>query len=385
MNLALPAGIMLSMIACSAGAFTGNNYYQTDAINNRLSVEAASKTPQLAPWQRDTVYQKGAKVEFAGQEYSARWWTENEQPGPSWVSWEPQTPDLALWSEARVYHQGELALFDGVIYQATYWTQGDLPNELASWQVAEVSTLLRKQVFDFRHEMEPNYILNGHNAIITTSTSINLRLDINDTFVFDHLRQYQHNGYWKTKLKAKVNGQECEGQSECNELLTGINDLVSMQPVYYAESYALLHSYGVRNVASVGAGEKHAIEADSSLSLASAMFSPEPTLALSVPPTEYPLVPPTEPPSVPPTESPSVPPTPTPMPPVVLPTVPPTPIPEFIEASAPTACYPMASMATPTLVPSQDVGEAVPVEGCIMVCNKDNICRSLVLPDWAIR
>ncbi|MDX1301772.1 PKD domain-containing protein [Photobacterium sp.] len=62
---------------------TANGKSSSDTIT--VTVEKASSGGGEAIWQPSVIYNKGDKVTFNGEEYTAKWWTQGDQPGVSAV------------------------------------------------------------------------------------------------------------------------------------------------------------------------------------------------------------------------------------------------------------------------------------------------------------
>lgn len=100
-------------------------------------------------WSATAIYTGGQKVSYDGKEYSAKWWTQGNQPGTSDV-WalagtcstggtdpgtgggtDPGTSTPAAWNATTAYTGGTLVTYNGATYKAKWWTQGDTPG--AQW------------------------------------------------------------------------------------------------------------------------------------------------------------------------------------------------------------------------------------------------------------
>ncbi|WP_305038255.1 glycosyl hydrolase family 18 protein [Agromyces endophyticus] len=102
-------------------------------------------------WSATAVYTGGQKVSYDGKEYSAKWWTQGNQPGTNDV-WalagtcttgggtdpgtgggtDPGTGGVAAWSATTAYVAGSVVSYGGATYKAKWWTQGDTPGA-AQW------------------------------------------------------------------------------------------------------------------------------------------------------------------------------------------------------------------------------------------------------------
>ena len=107
-------------------------------------------TCTTSAWSATAVYTSGNKVSYNGNEYSAKWWSQNNLPtaGDPWAlvgpcsstppTNPPTNPDIAAWSATKVYVAGDKATYNGVTYKAGWWTQGDTPgaSQWGPWSVS---------------------------------------------------------------------------------------------------------------------------------------------------------------------------------------------------------------------------------------------------------
>ncbi|WP_187359864.1 carbohydrate-binding protein [Chitinolyticbacter meiyuanensis] len=84
---------------------------------------------QLAPaWQSAPAYVAGDRVSYAGINYKARWWNQNEAPGAAWGAWEQEsTGGPQPWVATRSYNTGDRVISAGKLFEAKWWTQGEQP------------------------------------------------------------------------------------------------------------------------------------------------------------------------------------------------------------------------------------------------------------------
>ncbi|WP_188006740.1 Chitin-binding protein [Sporosarcina sp. ANT_H38] len=98
--------------------------------------------PSANEWNTSKVYLGGHKVEYNGNHYQAKWWTQGEKPGSSAV-WElvksngSVVPDDSTneWSASKVYLSGDRVKYTSVLYQANWWTQGNSPDSSREWSI----------------------------------------------------------------------------------------------------------------------------------------------------------------------------------------------------------------------------------------------------------
>ncbi|KAF9427761.1 hypothetical protein BGZ94_004207 [Podila epigama] len=111
-------------------------------------------------WSASAVYNSGAVVSYNGHKYTAKWWTQNNNPaeGGPWTdngvcSGGPQptqTPGscsgVAAYSPSATYTGGAKVTYGGFIYTAQWWTQGETPGSNSVWvKGAACSSALRRR------------------------------------------------------------------------------------------------------------------------------------------------------------------------------------------------------------------------------------------------
>lgn len=97
-----------------------------------VSTSEASTAPTT--WSATTVYLEGDTVLFEGIEYTAKWWTQGEQPGIAEV-WKADHTAILPWAESRAYSAGDRVSFEGATYEAKWWSQGESPANSPAWQI----------------------------------------------------------------------------------------------------------------------------------------------------------------------------------------------------------------------------------------------------------
>jgi chitinase len=101
-----------------------------------------------ANWQSSNVYLAGDKAEYNQIQYKAKWWTQGDKPGQSNV-WELVTSSsnpssgnnsnnqsseqAQSWVDSGVYTGGSQVNYQGNLYQAKWWTQGNQPDLGGPW------------------------------------------------------------------------------------------------------------------------------------------------------------------------------------------------------------------------------------------------------------
>ncbi|MGL6041680.1 MAG: carbohydrate-binding protein, partial [Deefgea sp.] len=128
-------------------------------------------------WNSATAYTGGQSVTYAGQDYKAKWWTQNNVPGTEqWGPWElvgtgtatpvptlaptatpiitaaptatakptsaPTTAPTATpvtgscgteWNSATAYQGGQRVVYNNTNYEAKWWVQGTAPSSTEQW------------------------------------------------------------------------------------------------------------------------------------------------------------------------------------------------------------------------------------------------------------
>ncbi|MGL4826506.1 MAG: glycosyl hydrolase family 18 protein [Vibrionaceae bacterium] len=110
----------------------------TDGQESHTASVAVNVKEEPAPsdstWDANAVYNGGDKVTHNGIEYTAKWWTQGDEPGASDVWEEKADGTVKAWDAAKVYNGGDQATFQGNLYEAKWWTQGDEPgNPAGPW------------------------------------------------------------------------------------------------------------------------------------------------------------------------------------------------------------------------------------------------------------
>ena len=123
MKLRFPLGLLACVMAGQAAATCGPIMQSPLYFSDKGLVVDYPVMDVAAPmWQADQVYQAGDMVLAQNGLYVARWWTQNEQPGPAWVSWQLITREYDNWQPSAVYELGDKVLFEGKIYHCTHYS-----------------------------------------------------------------------------------------------------------------------------------------------------------------------------------------------------------------------------------------------------------------------
>jgi chitodextrinase len=104
----------------------------------------AQWVPAVPDWQSSQVYTEGDLVYHAGRAYQAQWWTKNEAPGSSaWGAWAELAAYVHCdsgfypeWTRSWIYLRGETVEHAGQLWTARWWTRDQEPDgsRRGSWQ-----------------------------------------------------------------------------------------------------------------------------------------------------------------------------------------------------------------------------------------------------------
>ncbi|MCE2571955.1 carbohydrate-binding protein [Motilimonas eburnea] len=231
MKTALSLGAVALILAGSANATCGPIMVSPAPTNPNIVVDRPYVDVFAPAWEADRVYQKGEIVLHTDGVYQARWWTQNEEPGPTWASWEKLKRDYDQWSYDDVYYQDDLVLYQGKAYQAQYWTQGHIPANGTPWLETEASKQLRAANFiQESYDCGAPPQINPDGSYYYTRhyvRSISLATEVTDEVIFDTVR-FSNNFTGRVEMiTAVIDGQTCHGQAACNALLNGEEKQVS--------------------------------------------------------------------------------------------------------------------------------------------------------------
>ncbi|MGB3414226.1 MAG: carbohydrate-binding protein [Microbacteriaceae bacterium] len=118
-----------------------------------LTPEDLTDDPKTSPyplWSADSAYTAGTKVVWKRNVYTAKWWTQGEQPdlpvvdianqpwtlvGPV-LEGETPKPEVTLpkdyypeWKPDQIYQRSQRVMQDGIAYEAKWWTQSESPDK----------------------------------------------------------------------------------------------------------------------------------------------------------------------------------------------------------------------------------------------------------------
>ncbi|WP_407320155.1 metallophosphoesterase [Isoptericola halotolerans] len=99
-----------------------------------LTARAAEPAP--AAWDAGTVYDEGDRVTHDGAVFEASWWTRDQTPGASaygpWQEIATTDDGTAVWTPSRIFTAGDVVVHDGVEFTARWWTRNQEPGA-SSW------------------------------------------------------------------------------------------------------------------------------------------------------------------------------------------------------------------------------------------------------------
>ncbi|EGU39836.1 chitinase [Vibrio ichthyoenteri ATCC 700023] len=79
-------------------------------------------------WNATTIYTTET-VGHNGLVYTAKWWTQGNEPTPTAEMWKLESEVELPWSVEAVYHGGDQVDYEGKRWEAKWWTQGSKPSE----------------------------------------------------------------------------------------------------------------------------------------------------------------------------------------------------------------------------------------------------------------
>ncbi|MCE2594906.1 hypothetical protein K6Y31_08770 [Motilimonas cestriensis] len=235
------------LAALAAGQAQATCTLFPETLFNNTHAQLVVETPVVdltaPPWLPDQVYQAGDSVQHQLVNYQARWWTQNEEPGPSWVSWQKIMQQNAVWDATAVYKQGDTVLFEGVIYQAEYWNQQTTPGASGAWSHHPVTQKMRSAFFirSGYSCARPPSDFGGNYWEVSGSNSLKMMPIITDEVIFDYVIIERDEEISSEPIRASIGGVSCEGQMACNALLDGVAKQVDY---YNGYSYSYTESHG---------------------------------------------------------------------------------------------------------------------------------------------
>ncbi|MFE5409461.1 exo-alpha-sialidase [Microbacterium sp. NPDC056569] len=89
-------------------------------------------------WSAGVTYLAGERVQYAGTQWVASWWTRAQTPGDPSGPWQEFATDesgATLWTPSRIYTAGEVVEHDGESFVAKWWTRNQRPGQAwGPWQ-----------------------------------------------------------------------------------------------------------------------------------------------------------------------------------------------------------------------------------------------------------
>ncbi|USD67054.1 glycosyl hydrolase family 18 protein [Vibrio sp. SCSIO 43136] len=107
----------------------------TDSVSKTVTVSIkAQSSGGDSTWDPTKVYLGGDEVIHNGTKYTAKWWTQGNEPGTNAVWEEFDDGSTKEWEASKVYTGGKLVTYQGDTYKAKWWTKGDQPGTSDVWQ-----------------------------------------------------------------------------------------------------------------------------------------------------------------------------------------------------------------------------------------------------------
>jgi hypothetical protein len=102
-------------------------------LTDELNPQAQPTYEEPAAWAKGTAYQGGAVVTYGGAVWKAQWWTKGQTPGDPWGPWEEiagvDSAGVGAWKPTRVYVKGDTVTHEGTEYTAKWWTRNQEPGD----------------------------------------------------------------------------------------------------------------------------------------------------------------------------------------------------------------------------------------------------------------
>ncbi|WP_402372254.1 beta-xylosidase family glycoside hydrolase [Isoptericola rhizosphaerae] len=99
--------------------------------------------PEYPVWDASAVYSAGDRVTFDGAVFEATWWTRGDEPGAnvygSWQEIAETAEGVAVWTPSRIFTAGDVVVHDGENYTARWWTRNQEP-AWSAWGPWEATT-----------------------------------------------------------------------------------------------------------------------------------------------------------------------------------------------------------------------------------------------------
>ncbi|RJG47673.1 carbohydrate-binding protein [Motilimonas pumila] len=244
MKLSLSMSLLAGLVTAHANATCMLN--PASPVNNDnafLLVEQPAINVSAPPWQANAIYHKGDQVSYQQTVYQARWWTQNETPGPTWVSWQTLIQMNQTWSPNSAYQQGDSVLYQGHIYLAEYWNQDQKPVQSGAWRLNPgTEKLLNTQFVRSGYSCaRPPSDFDGYYWESNGLNALNMADEVTNEVLFDYVIIEHDETVTVRSFDARIQDQTCSGQDACNALLGGVFHEVEYLTGY---SYTYQQSHG---------------------------------------------------------------------------------------------------------------------------------------------
>src|SRR5699024_2998307 len=130
-------------ITVAAGSSGGTTATDEETADRFWTLERTEPSePGAEPWDAEAVYLAGDRVTYEGALFEATWWNRGQEPGDSpYSSWQEmsQTPDgMVIWTSSRIFTTGEVVVHEGQEYTAKWWTRNQEPGDPhGPWELSE--------------------------------------------------------------------------------------------------------------------------------------------------------------------------------------------------------------------------------------------------------
>ncbi|MGL4612507.1 MAG: carbohydrate-binding protein, partial [Shewanella sp.] len=106
------------------------------AIQEGGSGDCSATDPNAAKfpaWDPAKVYNGGDKVSYQQLVWTAKYWTQGNQPSRSVDAWQLTSQVDLGWSASVVFNGGVQTNYNGRRWEAKWWTQGEEPGKASVW------------------------------------------------------------------------------------------------------------------------------------------------------------------------------------------------------------------------------------------------------------
>lgn len=162
-NISIQGEVNIAIEGSYTLTYTIEDQWQASTSLSRVITVTSDDITECSSttWSSTSIYNANDTVSYAGQTWTAQWWTQGEEPGTTgeWGVWRTDDTDCSStsddsasdtdsgssdvtgdsWSASTVYNQGEMISYSGQNWEAQWWTQGDEPGTTGEWGVWRVA------------------------------------------------------------------------------------------------------------------------------------------------------------------------------------------------------------------------------------------------------